>query len=810
MDKSSEPIDGNKQTDDDFLECQPSIHRTDGSGDALFLQPDEIIVIGTDKTCQISLPFGRKIFPRHASIEWTNNIKTIRKLFEPASVIVNSLQIDKEQNLLDGDSIILGEIAFYFKDPSTRKDGASFQECIEIPMEIEKKSVERHTKKLTQGISEHILNKSTTTIGRDPSNTIVLPHEMVSRFHSKIDYLNNNFYIFDLGSTNGTFLNGEHIMNSILSPEDLIQIGDFEFMFDGRSLKQSSHEGEARIDVFNLKRKLPNGSLILNDICFSIYPRELVAIVGGSGAGKSTLMNALGGFSPADSGTVLVNRRNFYKYFNAFRSTLGYVPQDDIIHKELSVYRALYYAAYLRMPEDLLDSEREDRIIKVMEELHLSHRKNTSITQLSGGERKRVSIGVELLTRPRLFFLDEPTSGLDPSLEGDMMHIFRKLANQGHTTTLITHATKNLHLCDRVIFLARGGYLAFFGSPQEALRYFEAEDFTEIYMMLERKHKPEIWGEMFRKSPEYISYVDERLNDADPAIKTEDEKSDVSKQRKKRSIVFGINSAFRQFIIQSLRYTEIIVRDAKNLAILLMQAPVIGVLLSFVYGSDIFDKSTGSYPEAKSLLFFLICICIWFGTSNSAREISKEIPIYRRERFINLGIAPYILSKVAVLFVLGLIQTAMLLGIICIKVIIPDCGIFTIYDVFLTMLLTSTCAMTMGLMVSAIVNNPDKSASLVPILLIPQIVFSGGIIKLEGIADLVSYLTLSRWGFELLGYITKVSYAPLVTTPSIKRTTEGIFDIIPSTHWHILVGYLVLFILIACLFQKMKDHQRTR
>jgi ABC transport system ATP-binding/permease protein len=669
------------------------------------------------------------------------------------------------------------------------------------------KASENDNPKVAPQFLEHILQKGLTMIGRDPSNTILLTHETISRFHTKIEYRANAFYLTDLNSTNGTFLNGSPVMSSILTPDDTIQIGVFEFTYDGKSLKQASHEHEARVDVIGLRRTVAGGLVILNDISLSINPRELVAIVGGSGAGKSTLMNAIAGFSPADSGVVMVNGKNFYKYFDAFRSTLGYVPQDDIIHRELTVESALNYAACLRMPDDMRPSERDGRISKVLEDLHLAHRKDTAIWQLSGGERKRVSIGVELLTRPRLFFLDEPTSGLDPALEAEMMSIFRKLANMGHTTILITHATKNLKLCDRVVFLARGGHLAYFGPPQEALKYFNAEDFTDIYIKLECEKKPEQWGADFKSSKENEIYVEDRLKEAQ-------EQDEI--QRKKEQPPSRIkggqrrSSVLRQFGILSMRYVEIMIRDSKNLAIVLMQAPLIGILLACVYKSTIFDTATGSYRQAKSLVFFLICICIWFGTSNAAREIAKEIAIYRRERFINLGIAPYILSKMVVLFVLCFFQTFIMLGIILMKVKIPEHSFLMYRNMFLVMLLTSTAATAMGIMISAIVNNPDKAASLVPILLIPQIVFSGAIIPLEGAADTISYLTLSRWGFELLGNLTKISDLPYILTPAVKKSGDLIFDIIPQTHWYILPGYLLLFILTACLFQRLKDFQRMR
>lgn len=795
----------NFKEDSDISSILPFIRTVSEDEESLIpIEPKKSIIIGTDTSCDIVLPFGKKIFPKHASLESDSGRTTLSRLFDHAHIMINDRQLQKSQILFDRDVIVFGDVIFEYFDPRSKNSNEDGK--------VSKENAVNHisnipvTKKMDKAIPEHIPTGDSITIGRDPSNTIVLSHEMVSRFHAKIEYQNNDYHIIDLHSTNGTYLNGMVISDSVIKPDDIIQIGDFEFHFDGRTLKIASHEGEAKLDAMNLKRTINNNTIILNNISFSIYPRELVAIVGGSGAGKSTLMNALGGFSPADEGTVFINGIDFYKYFDAFRSTLGYVPQDDIIHKELSVFKALYYAACLRMPEDTRSEERKARIEQVLMDLQLTHRKKTEIWQLSGGERKRVSIGVELLTRPRLFFLDEPTSGLDPGLESDMMNIFRLLANQGHTTVLITHATKNLHLCDQVIFLARGGYLAYFGPPRDALQYFEAEDFTDIYIKLERDKRPDLWARQFRNSVEYKKYVQSRLDETNPKSRIDEQKND----RQKKKTGGGRTSALRQYLILTKRYIEIIGRDTKNLAILLLQAPLIGVLLSIVYGRDIFDMALGNYGEAKSLIFFIICISIWFGTSNAAREIAKEIPVYKRERFINLGISPYIFSKTAVLIILCTVQSLILLLIIFTKVKIPNPSLYKYLNILLIVLCTSIGAMVMGLTISAIVNNPDKAGSIVPILLIPQIVFSGAIIKLKGIADVISYFTLSRWGFELLGKVTEVSNAPLVTTPVLKKSSEGIFNIIDVNHYSILIGYILLFLLLTCLFQKLKDYSRER
>ncbi len=235
-------------------------------------------------------------------------------------------------------------------------------------------------------------------------------------------------------------------------------------------LAQFDESNGLRVDAINLNKWVRKDLNILQNISVSFKPREFIVVVGQSGGGKSTFVDAVAGYRPATPPSrVLVNDIDIYQNFDSIRNDIGFVPQKDIIHMELTIYQALDYAAQLRMPADMTDDERHKRVMEVLDDLDLTHRKDVQISGLSGGQQKRVSIGVELLTKPGLFFLDEPTSGLDPGTETALMQLMRRLADQGRTIVLITHATKNVMLGDKVIFLARGGYLAWFGPPEEAI-----------------------------------------------------------------------------------------------------------------------------------------------------------------------------------------------------------------------------------------------------------------------------------------------------------------------------------------------------
>jgi ABC-type multidrug transport system ATPase subunit/pSer/pThr/pTyr-binding forkhead associated (FHA) protein len=313
--------------------------------------------------------------------------------------------------------------------------------------------------------------RTSLNIGRSHDNDIVLSHPAVSRKHARVTRKDPGgiYVIEDVGSMAGTFVNGSRVVQlRPLKRGDTIHIGPIKLTYTAEAFEKVDESSNLRVDAVHLNQFVSKNVNLLKDISLTIMPNEFVAIVGGSGSGKSTLLKALTGFMPASSGSMLINGDDLYSNFDAHRSQFGFVPQEDIIHKELSVYEALDYSARLRLPADTSDSDRKKRINEVLATLDLTERKDLQIKKLSGGQLKRVSIGVELLTKPGFFCLDEATSGLDPGMESQIMRMLRGLSDQGCTVMLVTHATQNVMLCDHVIFLARGGYLAFFGPPDQA------------------------------------------------------------------------------------------------------------------------------------------------------------------------------------------------------------------------------------------------------------------------------------------------------------------------------------------------------
>ncbi|MBI3969023.1 MAG: ATP-binding cassette domain-containing protein [Chloroflexi bacterium] len=674
------------------------------------------------------------------------------------------------------------------------------------------------------------------TVGRDPSNNLVLANPQISRQHAQIRPEGNRIRVTDLNSTHGTFVNGERITSALVGEGDNIQFGPYRYQFVGTVLHRMGDVQGTRIDCVHLTKTIPSGVRLIDDVTFTVLPREFVALVGGSGAGKSTLLDAVNGNRPANGGSVLYNGADYYREIDAHRSSLGYVPQDDVVPMELTVERALLYAAKLRLPEDMSEEEIRARIDEVLDDLGLIERRDVEIRALSGGQRKRVSIGAELLSKPTLLFMDEPTSGLDPGLESRMMHLLRKLADQGRTVMLITHATQSIGECDRVLFLARGGRLAYYGPPDEALGYFGVGNFAEIYNRLEQERTPAEWAESFQQSAQFVSNVQSRLTGV--AMPGESGQTGALATAKAATPAHSVKrvSPLRQFQILTSRYLETIYRDRKNLALLLAQAPIIGLMLAVVFRGGIFDPTTGDRSLALTLTFLLVTIAVWFGTSNSAREIVKEAAIYHRERRVSLMLFPYVASKLVVLTGLCAVQNLVLVLVVAAFVGLESGRAGAYLFAFLTLMLISLGGIGMGLLISVLATNSDRAMAFVPVVLIPQIIFSGAIVSPETmgvIGRAVSHLMVAKWGYQALGAIVNLDLVPVpkyripdfdklnLPPEQLSGAVKGLsysnrewffqptlppeFPASPILPWLMLGLFIALFLSAIVYFQRRKD-----
>jgi ABC-type multidrug transport system ATPase subunit/pSer/pThr/pTyr-binding forkhead associated (FHA) protein len=618
-------------------------------------------------------------------------------------------------------------------------------------------------------------DKDQLQIGRDPGNDVVLESPIVSRYHAVVERIGQRFRVRDLDSANGTFVNNQRIEGDTwLKPGDAIRIGPYRLVLGEDQLARYDETGGLRVEALGLNKWVRKDLNLLKDISLLFQPREFIVVVGQSGGGKSTLVDAIAGYRPATHGRVLVNGIDIYRHFDAVRNEIGFVPQRDIIHTELTVYQALDYAARLRMPADTAPEERHRRVMEVLGDLDLVHRKDVQISGLSGGQQKRVSIGVELLTKPGLFFLDEPTSGLDPGTETALMHLMRRLADQGRTIILITHATKNVMLADKVLFLARGGYLAWFGPPDEALHYFDQYrserdrrtrpmEFDEIYAVLDdpAKGSAEDWAARFRESPAYRQYIVQPLEAlGQPALAgaaTAEEQPQPaaaeSLPRPARRSHGGQISALRQFTILSSRNVRILARDRVSLVLMLASAPLVAmldVLLSVVLGRNLFDYTTGNMGNALITLFQPGMVAIMVGALAMMREFIKETDVYKRERLVNLKVLPYVLSKLWVAGLLALYQAACYTVIHYLAFDMPG-GPTEFLLMYVTLVLASLAGMALGLVASAVSPNANAAPLIVILLIIPQVALGGALIPVPSVA---STPIAARWSFEALLGIT--------------------------------------------------------
>lgn len=571
------------------------------------------------------------------------------------------------------------------------------------------------------------LTKDRISIGRDPSSDVCINHPVVSKQHAEIVKQNGKVYIVDLGSTNGTFVNGIKIKRHELQPLDRIVIGPSELHFSGASLSHAPDTQVVRLDIQNVSfqvtdRTTGKPKLLLDDVCLVVKPRELIGLLGPSGAGKSTLMNALNGFVKPTGGQVRYNGADLFPNLDALKSTIGFVPQEDIMHKQLSVRNCLFYAARLRLPHDLSKEEINRRVEEMLEILKVDpQRWDNPVATLSGGQRKRISIGIELLPKPGVLFLDEPTAGLDPRTETLMMMLFRQLANQGSTIIITTHMLASFGVLDKVVVLVQGR-LAFFGPGTKLLEYFKAEAPPDVYDDLTDNNTVAYAQELkkrFAESALYKEGVAEPLKASSPE-KTPAAAASAPKQTEK-------GFSLHQFSVLVKRNWELKFGDRGQTILLFLQAPLVAFLVAFMAGG----------PNQIQTIFMAMFAALWFGCSNAVREIVDEQVIYKRERQTGLKIPSYIFSKLFILAFIALVQ--------CVSVVVVLLGVNQALSLSMDeilgaigiMFLVAVNGTLIGLVISAVVSTPEKALTLFPLVLIPELLLSGLFLPVNKIQTII-------------------------------------------------------------------------
>lgn len=598
-----------------------------------------------------------------------------------------------------------------------------------------------------------LANKKVVTIGRDIGCDINLTYASVFKVHCRIVLEQDGYHLERAVSNAPVQYNGADLVaHQKLFDMDRFMIGDTQFVYQSGVLHYIKIAEGLSFEVSHLCRDVGKGKKkkrINNDVNFSVNAGEFVAIVGGSGAGKSTLLNCLCGSSQISAGNVTIGGEDLASNYNSLKNLIGYVPQQDIVYDNLTLERMLYYTAKLRAPQDSGPEEIQASIDQALALVKLSDKKDVMIKSLSGGQKKRASIAVELLSDPKLFFLDEPTSGLDPGTERNLMLTLREMAQKGKTVVLVTHTPLNLNLCDKIVVMGTGGRLCYFGSPKEAPNFFGVDNLVDIYDLINTNAAK--WADAFDRYSAGNTYQRE----LPPGF------SKGTENRKK-----GVSS-LRQTSILVRRYVELQIHDTKRMLIQLLMAPGLGLLLYAAFGES-YPFQTSS--DTQKLALTLACCAFWIGLFNSIQEICKESQIYKRERMANLRLLPYVGSKLIVNAVFDLIQTLLLVGVVAILLGMPEQGMqwtnAPFMEIWVTTYLTMLSATCIGLVVSALVNNSDQAISFAPILLIPQILFSGIIVELEGVINTISYIISCR--YACVAYCTT---ADINSLPSEFRMT---------------------------------------
>jgi len=661
------------------------------------------ITIGRDPSCKVRVS-GAGVSRFHASINLDPLNPYIKDTGSTYGTRVNGVAVP-EACLQNGSVISIGIEQFTIK----REDG--FLNLVSSLTDY------------SSGQEDNLLDRNKSiTIGRSPESNILLDHPLVSRLHAIVKRNpGGEIVLTDHKSTNGVFVNGIRISQSILTDGDIIQIGPFRLFVNDCTLVRLDDRNRIKIEASDIT-VVRNGSLLVDRANFSVQPGEFAVILGASGAGKSTLVKTITGMSMMTNGTIYANGLPLKNFLQAFASSIGYVSQKDLLFNELTVEETFREQSIFRLPADSTIEERRLRIDETIKLLELENVVKRRICELSGGEAKRVHIGIELLSSPALIVLDEPLSGLDPGLVKRFMNLFRRICDRGHTLILTTHTLEQLQICDKLIFMHEGK-IVFTGGADELMTAFDATSLAEVYQKTAS-------GKFENKNINFSENTGSRdsYNDKFPAIMTV----------KKHSII----SALRQTRLLIFRYFRITTRDKRSIFLLLFQGPLIAFFLGLVFWNQ-----AGFLP-----LGFYFCITvsvIWIGGINTIREIAREWPMLSREYRAGLSLTAYIFAKVMFTFCLTILQSAFFT--IILRIIFVDFK----FDVESFVLLFSGAFSggILGLTISSCCGNTTRATQALPVILIPQIFFSGVLIPFDRMTQaggLISQLTVSRPVYGML------------------------------------------------------------
>lgn len=608
-------------------------------------------------------------------------------------------------------------------------------------------------------------------IGRATDNDIVIPDVLASRHHASLIDTPGGTEIRDNRSINGTFVNGTRVETALLEDGDVVTIGNVDLSFnDGTLVRRTDTEAATAtggLEVRGVSWTIEHNRTLLDNITLAARPGTLTAVIGPSGAGKSTLARLIAGYTHPTNGTVTFEGHNIHAEYASLRSRIGMVPQDDVVHGQLTVNQALMYAAELRLPPDTTKEDRQEVVAQALEELEMTQHAETRVDKLSGGQRKRASVALELLTGPSLLILDEPTSGLDPALDRQVMTMLRQLADAGRVVLVVTHSLTYLDVCDQVLLLAPGGKTAFLGPPSQIGPAMGTTNWADIFSA--------VAGDPQAANDRYQALVGP--TPPPPPIETP---SDIGEPTH--------TSLLRQFWTICRRQARLIVSDRGYFVFLAMLPFIMGVLSLSVPGTVGFgvpDPRGDAPNEPGQILVLLNVGAIFMGTTLTIRDLIGERAIFRREQAVGLSTTAYLLAKVCVYSVFAIAQSSIATGITILGKGTPTQGAVSFgsptLELFIGMSATTVASAMVGLLLSAIAKSNEQIMPLLVAAVMSQLVFSGGMIPVTDrlVLDQMSWLTPARWGFaSSASTIDLIKLVPGPLTPKDRH-----WDHTASTWW---------------------------
>lgn len=576
------------------------------------------------------------------------------------------------------------------------------------------------------------------TIGRATDNDVVIQDVLASRHHAFLIQTPLGTEIRDAHSVNGTFVNGVRVGSAVLTEGDLVTIGNVDLVFTRGELLRRTEAATRTggLEVNSVCFTVDHGKQLIDHISLTARPGTLTAIIGGSGAGKTTLSRLIVGYTSPTSGSVTFEGHDIHAEYASMRSRIGMVPQDDVVHRQLTVNQALNYAAELRLPPDTSKAERAQIVAQVLEELDMTKHAETRVDKLSGGQRKRASVALELLTQPSLLLLDEPTSGLDPALDRQVMLMLRQLADAGRVVLVVTHSVSYLDVCDQILLVAPGGKTAFCGPPDQVEAAMGTRNWADIFAKVGADP-----DEANRRFQERNQQASKPPSPQSPADLGEPPRTDIWKQ---------LSTIAR-------RQVRLVVSDRGYTVFLAVLPFLIGALSLTVKGPHPGlgpADPLGPAPTQPQYIMVLLNIgAVFMGTALTIRDLIGERPIFRREQAVGLSTTAYLLAKIAVFCVFATGQAAVATIIVRLGKGAPTAHppFFdnSTFSLFVTVAGTCVASAMLGLLLSALAQSNEQIMPLLVVSIMSQLVFSSGMIPVYqrfGLEEL-AWLTPARWGY---------------------------------------------------------------